>query len=35
MSTENMKHGSPDMNKPDIAKSIDALWAQIRLYADA
>jgi chromosome segregation ATPase len=35
MSTENMKHGSPDMNKPDIAQSIDALWAQIRLYADA
>jgi chromosome segregation ATPase len=34
MSTENMKHGSPDMNKPDIAQSIDALWAQIRLYAD-
>ena len=35
MIIEDMKHGSPDMKKPDIAQSIDVLWAQIRLYADA
>jgi chromosome segregation ATPase len=35
MITDDMKLGSPDMKKPDIAQSIDALWAQIRLYADA
>jgi len=35
MNTENMNYGSLDMKKPDIAQSIDALWAQIRLYADA
>jgi chromosome segregation ATPase len=35
MIIEDMKHGSLDMKKPDIAQSIDVLWAQIRLYADA
>ncbi len=35
MIIEDMKHGSPDMKKPGIAQSIDVLWAQIRLYADA
>jgi len=35
MIIEDMKHGSSDMKKPDIAQSIDVLWAQIRLYADA
>jgi len=35
MNTEHMNYGSLDMKKPDIAQSIDALWAQIRLYADA
>lgn len=35
MIIEDMQNGSPDMKKPDIAQSIDVLWAQIRLYADA
>ena len=35
MLRDDIQHGSQDMKKPDIAQSIDALWAQIRLYADA
>lgn len=35
MIIDDMQNGSPDMKKPDIAQSIDVLWAQIRLYADA
>lgn len=35
MIIEDMQNGSPDMKKPDIAQSMDVLWAQIRLYADA
>lgn len=35
MLRDDIQYGSQDMKKPDIAQSIDALWAQIRLYADA
>ncbi len=35
MLRDDIQHGSQDMKKPDIAQSIDALWAQIRLYADS
>jgi len=35
MNTETQFESTADMKRPDIARSIDALWAEIRLYADA
>jgi chromosome segregation ATPase len=35
MNTEVHTQEKPEMKRPDITHSIDALWAEIRLYADA